>query len=348
MSNRILTVVVSVGVFCLAVSAAALQQGNSIRGKVRNSAGKNMSQVMVEIETGNGQPVETTVTNNEGDFAFAGLTLTSYIIVIRHIDYEPISEHVEFVRTVAAEEPGERRVVQITLVPKGGSGVISGNRTVPAQNPPKAARDALERAVKLAKENKSTDAVAALLQAIKVYPEYFDAHLLLGGEYLKIDRLNDAIAEFEEARKINPKDDRVYQGFGQVLMLQKKYALASQIFGEAARLNPADPSTLLMRATALIEHAGAINRSASKEAAAERDASFATAEKILSQAFELSGRKLAAVHLQMARLHEKKGDRVRAADQLEQYLKLAPDDKRADNIRSAIKTLRSPAGEQKP
>lgn len=76
-------------------------------------------------------------------------------------------------------------------------------------------------AIKLAKENKSVDTVAALQEAIKAYPDYFEAHLLLGGEYLKMERLNDAIAEFEQARKINPKDDRVYRGFGQVLMMRK-------------------------------------------------------------------------------------------------------------------------------
>ena len=156
------------------------------------------------------------------------------------------------------------------------------------------------------------------------------------------------IAEFEQARKINAKDDRVYRGFGQVLMIQKKYALASQVLGEAARLSPSDPGILLMRATALIEHAIAINPLASKEAAAERESAFGMAEKSLAQAFELSGKKLAAVHLQLARLYEKKGDRARAADELGDYLKMAPDDKKADAIRAAIKTLRDPAAERKP
>jgi Tfp pilus assembly protein PilF len=348
MTNRILALVTLAGMLCLAISAIAGQQGNSIRGKVSNSAGKTMSQIMVEIETGNGQPVETTVTNNEGDFSFSGLTGTSYIVVIRLLDYEPVSEHVDFVRTAGADDPGERRTVQITLTPKGGNITIPSNRVVSGQNVPRAAREALERAIKLAKENKSPEAVTAMKESIKAFPDYFEAHLLLGGEYLKMGRLDDAIAEFEQARKINGKDDRVYRGFGQVLMIQKKYALASQVLGEAARLSPSDPGILLMRGTALIEHAIAINPSASKEAAAERESAFGMAEKSLAQAFELSGKKLAAVHLQLARLYEKKGDRARAADELEKYLKMAPDDKKADAIRAAIKTLRGPAAERKP
>jgi len=69
------------------------------------------------------------------------------------------------------------------------------------------------------------------------------------------------------------------------------------------------------------------------------------AEKSLTQAFELSGKKLAAVHLQLARLYEKKG-RAGAADELDKYLKMAPDDKKADAIRAAIKTLRGPVAEK--
>ncbi|MEK6287656.1 MAG: tetratricopeptide repeat protein [Acidobacteriota bacterium] len=347
-ANRILELSTLTLVLCLAVSASTRRQGNSITGKVSNSAGKNLSQIMVELETGNGQPANTTITNNEGDFYFSGLTSTSYIIVIRQIDYEPVSEHVDFVRTVGAEDPGERRAVQITLVPKGASVAIPSNRVVSYQTLPKGAREALDRAMKLAKENKSSEVVAALNEAIKAYPDYFEAHMLLGGEYLKMERFNDAIAEFEQSRRINPKDDRVYRGFGQVLMMQKKYALASQVLGEAARLNPTDPGIPLMRATALIEHAAAINPTTSKEAAAERKTAFELAEKDLAKALELSGKKLTAVHLQLARLYEKKGDRARAADELEQYLRMAPDDKKADAIRAAIKTLRSPAVEKKP
>lgn len=333
---------------CVASSALARPQGNVIHGKVRGPSGRNMSQIIVQLETGNGQQINQALTNNEGDFIFTGLTETSYIIVISTPEFNEVNEHVDFVRTVGPDDPGERRTVQITLAPKGEAANIPANRTVAAQSLPKGAREALERAVKYSRENKSAESIAALQEAVKIFPDYFDAHLLLGGEYLKAEKLNDSINEFEQARRINPKDDRVYRGFGQVLMVQKKYALASQVFAEAARLNPADPGPLMMRAGALIEYASALNPASSKEAATERETAFGMAEKSLTQAFELSGKKLATTHLQLARLYEKKGDRAKAADQLELYLKMVPDDKKADSIRAAIKTLRSPSSERKP
>src|SRR5437588_10983400 len=96
---------------------ASAQQGNSIRGKVRNSSGANMSQVIVSIETGNGSPFTQTATNNEGDFFFGGLTDTSYVLVISAPDYNPASEHVDFVNRTSPANPGEYRTIDITLTP---------------------------------------------------------------------------------------------------------------------------------------------------------------------------------------------------------------------------------------
>src|ERR1700682_317144 len=94
--------------------SAHAQQGNSIRGKVRNSSGVNMSQVIVSIETGNGSPFSQTATNNEGDFFFGGLTGTSYVVVISAPDYNPVSEHVDFVNRTGPDSPGESRTIDIT------------------------------------------------------------------------------------------------------------------------------------------------------------------------------------------------------------------------------------------
>ena len=49
--------------------------------------------------------VEQTVTNNEGDFTFSGLTDTSYTVIVSAVDYNPASESVEFVRAAASDQP---------------------------------------------------------------------------------------------------------------------------------------------------------------------------------------------------------------------------------------------------
>src|SRR5207237_3372101 len=164
---------------------ASAQQGNSIRGKVRNSSGVNMSQVIVSIETGNGSPFTQTATNNEGDFFFGGLTDTSYVLVISAPDYNPASQHVDFVNRTGPDNPGESRTIDITLTPK--SNVISRVRpgTSFVQNVPQPARATFDLAVKQSKEGKHQEALDSLQEAIRIFPDYFDAHFALAGELIK-------------------------------------------------------------------------------------------------------------------------------------------------------------------
>ena len=110
----------SVFIVLLACSGSVLAQGHVIRGKVRNTAGANVGRAAVTLEV-NGAMVEQTVTNNEGDFRFGGLTDTSYTVVVSAVDYDPVSESVDFVRSIAANEPGESRALEITLVMKTGA-----------------------------------------------------------------------------------------------------------------------------------------------------------------------------------------------------------------------------------
>lgn len=329
--------------FCVLSNISASAQGHSIRGKVRDAAGRNMGRIVVDLQTGNGSTINQTVTNNEGDFAFSGLGDTSYIIVISAPDHNLVNERVQFYRQTSADMPGETHTVEITLTPKTveASSVVSPRRPAFAQDVPQPARDAFDRAMKLSKEGKSNESLAAIEESLKLFPDYFDAHFARANELIKLDRLDHAIAELELARKINPKDDRVYQSFGVVMVKQRKFAVAAAVLGEASKLNPTDPQILLMKGSALIDYAQSIEVTKSKEAASEQSRAFAMAESDLKKAYEMSGKKMANVHLQMARLYEKRGDPARAADELESYLKLSPDAKNADAIREAIKKLRS-------
>ncbi|HEY9402093.1 MAG TPA: tetratricopeptide repeat protein [Pyrinomonadaceae bacterium] len=328
-----------------ACAADASAQGHSIRGKIRTPSGAGVARVTVTLESGNGALIDQTVANNEGDFFFGNLSDHSYQVTISAPDYNPVSERVEFVRSISPGEQGETRVIEITLTGRGGVRPPRPGLNF-VQNVPKAARDSYESSLKLSKEGRAADALAALREAIKIFPDYFDARFLLATEYLKQGKLPEAITELNEAQRINPRDDRVWHAFGGVLMQQRKFAVAARVFAEAARLSPADAQYPLLAGTALIEQAMTIDPVKTEE----RNYAFAEAEKSLARAYQLSGRKLAAVHLQLARLHERRGDRARAADELEQYLRQSPEPKNAAAIREAIKTLRSapaPTGDKK-
>ena len=312
-------------------------QGHTIRGKVRNSAGVNIPRTSVVLER-NGAMVEQTVTNNEGDFTFSGLTDTSYTVVVSSVDYNPASESVEFVRATASDQPGELRTVEITLVARGGVRPARAGINF-VQDVPAPALAAYKGGLKLARENRTAEAIASYENAIQLFPAYFNAHITLANEYAKQGKFQEAITNLEAARAANPKDDRVYDLFARVMMQQHKYSVAARIYAEATRLNPAETQYLLARGTALVEQVVVIDGAPSPAVADERLFALAEAERILLQAVK-QNEKLADAHLQLARVYEKKGERARAAEQLERYLRKAPNAKNAEQIKAAIKKLR--------
>ena len=256
-------------------------------------------------------------------------------------DYNSATESVEFVRGTGAEQPGETRTVEILLTGKGGVRPPRAGLSF-VQDVPKAARAAFDSGIKSARENRTAEAVTAYENAISLFPDYFDAHLVLANELAKQGKFPEAINHLDHARRVNPKDDRVYDLFARVMMQQRKYAVAARIYAEAARLNSTDSQYLLAEGTALVEQGASIDPAQSKAAADERTFAFSEAETVLNEVLRLN-KKLAEVHLQLARLYEKRGKGPRAADQLEQYLRKAQNVKNADAIRQAIKTLRGSA-----
>lgn len=234
-------------------------------------------------------------------------------------------------------------LVSLLMVCADLSAAQQGGATVGnpvAQNVPATARGAFNRAVTLSKAGKGQLAQVFLEEALKIYPDYFDARLALGNELFKAGRLTEAMVEFEKARRLNPKDDQVYLSVGLVMMQQKKYDLAASIFADAALLNPREPIHRLMRGIALIRQATGVNTTFVKNSAAEREALYSQAEVALTEAFDLSGHRLPEVYLYRALIYEKRGERARSADELEHYLEVNSGAANADEIRSAIRKLR--------
>ena len=328
-------------IFCASAPARA-QAGHTIRGKLRSATGEVMPRIIVDLQTGNGFPVGKTTTTEDGDFEFNGLPGSSFLVVVAHPDYEPYQERVEFLSEAGENRPGETRTVEMTLTPKPTAAFAPGRVTF-AQNVPPPALAAYERGAKLSREGKPREAAVELREAVRLFPDYFDAHYTLGAELLKAGDHQEAIKEFEHARRINPKDDAVYGAFGAVMMLQRKFAVAAAVYAEAARLAPRKAQYQLFRGTALVEHALTL-----APAAPERKKALDDAEAALRKAFDLSNRRLASVHQQLARVYERRGEPARAADELEKYLRANPGAKNAEALRQAVKTLRASAATQKP
>lgn len=326
------------------------QQERSIRGRVHSSTGVNAAWIIVRLLRSSREPVTLAVTDNTGEFLFSGLKEISYLIVVAAPGYRTATETINFNGRASPVSTDKVSTVEITLLPDSSAALASTSQPAFTQNVPKGARDAFERAMRLGKAGRKQVANTMLQEAIKIYPDYFDARFALGNELMKAGRTAEAIIELEEASRINPRDDRVYQTFGALLVKQGKYEVAAAVFAEAARLNPAEPLHPLMRAEALIDYTSTIDASGSESAGGVvRNNALNEAERNLFLANHKSDKRLAAaVHFQLARLYQKKGERQRAAAELDQYLLANPTVKNADEVRNVIRKLRMPAGEIVP
>jgi tetratricopeptide (TPR) repeat protein len=193
--------------------------------------------------------------------------------------------------------------------------------------------------MKMRKAGKLQVSMSLMEEAIKIFPDYFDARYALANDLARTGNSDQAIGQLERARKINPSDDRVYQSFGAILIEQKKYPLAAAAFAEASRLSPTNPRYPLMRGIAILYYVAEIDTT-QKQSPEDRSYLLSKAEEALNRAYLLSDRKLTIVHFYMGMLYDKKGEPLRAANELEQYLRDNPQANNAAIIRDTIEKLR--------
>lgn len=317
----------------LFTASSALAQGaNVLQGKVILPSGTQpAAPVRVKI-TFNGRPIHETFTDLSGRFSFPGLNRGMYQLTAEGdgVNFETTTVYAE-ISAFGSAPQSFTQDIQLRPVPHKATpqaGVVNAF----TQAVPEAAKQALELGMKLAEEGKIDSAVEKMRDAIKLFPDYLEAHLQLGNTFLKTEQLNEAIAELDRARQINPNDERAYQSFGLLLMKQKNFPMAVAVFAEAARLNPANPLNAVMRATALIHQAASSND--------DRVYLLGRAEVVLSQAASLSDNRAKPDTMTMALFYDLKGQPDKAAAELEAYLQKNPQLKNSAAIQSEIKRLR--------
>jgi tetratricopeptide (TPR) repeat protein len=331
-------------VFLACFSLASAQ--SVLSGRVLTPSGTQPTAPVRVKLTLSGRAINETFTDLSGRFSFPGVTRGTYQLTAEGdgINFETTTVYADVAAFGSAPQSFTQDIQLRPIAHKAVAqpGVVNAFK----QNVPEAARQALATGVKLAAEGKTEPAIENIRNAIKIFPDYFDAHLELGNIFIKAEQFNDAIAELDLARQVNPNDERCYQSFGLLLMKQRNFAMAVAIFGEAARLNPANPMNAVMKATALIHQAAVTPESAL--ATENRSYLLGRADLALAQAADLSENKLKPDTMTMALFYELKGEPEKAAAELESYLKKSPQMKNSAAIQDEIKRLREKAKTKTP
>ncbi|HJY29884.1 MAG TPA: tetratricopeptide repeat protein [Pyrinomonadaceae bacterium] len=322
---------------CFSIASAQ----SVLSGKVITPSGTQPTNPVRVKLTFNGRAINETFTDLSGRFSFPGVGRGTYQLTADGdgINFETTTIYAEIPAFGSAPQSFTQDIQLRPIIhkPAAQPGVVNAF----TQNVPESAKQALTLGLKLAGEGKVEEAIENMHKAVKIFPDYFDAHLELGNIFLKTEQFNEAIAELDLARQVNPNDERTYQSFGLLLMKQRNFGMAVLIFTEAARLNPANPLNAVMKATALIHQAAVTPESA--PATENRSYLIGRAEVALAQAANLSENKLRPDTMTMALFYELKGDPEKAATELESYLKKNPQIKNSPAIQNEIKRLREKA-----
>jgi len=198
-----------------------------------------------------------------------------------------------------------------------------------AQEVPDKARKQYERGIALLQKNEQRkEGVAALENAIEIFPLYFDALHVLGSEYVKQQDYDRAIPVLTKAIEVNRQAYPTLYTLSIAQYNLKHVPEAIESMRRAMALNQQSmPANLWL---------GMLLRQTDK---------FDDAETYLKQADHLAASKSPDVHWQLALLYNQLKRYKEAADELELFLKVEPDAKDTELIKKLIKKFRQQSSE---
>jgi cytochrome c-type biogenesis protein CcmH/NrfG len=214
------------------LGSAGGTSGHQLHGQVRYAEGGQPAfQILVRLERFDGGVVSQQYTDRTGKFLFSGLRPLTYIVSIRIPGYDDIQQQVEL-NTKTTD------YVILSLKPDGTSRAASpGPAVIVDAKVPLDARKEFEKGrAALLGNGKSQEGIVYLEKAISIYPNFLEAHLMLGTAYLDARRLDKAESMLRKAQELNPKRPEVYFALGEVYRQQKKYAEAEKVLREGLKL----------------------------------------------------------------------------------------------------------------
>jgi tetratricopeptide (TPR) repeat protein len=316
---------------------ALAQNRNSIEGRVTTPDNKSLVNVPVFLLNDGYSQRGQTYTDGSGRFHFRNLGIGNYYVQVESAGtgYERQSQRIEVSPYAPAGGGGEIFRVDFVLKPEKrpkqtslSEDVTPGaDSVVFAQDIPLAAKEAYEQAEQSLKKNDLKTAEVKLVQAISIFPDYYDALELLGSEYVKHDYFDTALPLLAHAVEVNKNAWHSFYGLGVSLLELGRRSEGVDALRRAVQLNPKSINATMRLGLELAKE--------------ERYADEAI--KLLLTVTHTSGKRLPEAYLILASLYSKNKQYQQAADALESYLRAAPTSEQRDNVKLKIEELRHKA-----
>jgi Tfp pilus assembly protein PilF len=203
-----------------------------VSGQVLAANHRAMENVTVRLETASGALVDEGTADSAGRFRFSRLRSGQYRISAK------ADGVVAFPQPVDVTRASPRMYVMLQLVPEAAvfrSREPASAGVVDARVPAKAAAE-LTKARTALDSLKFEEAVSHLQKAVAIYPDFFEAQLLLGKLFVEKNQWVKAMEELTRALKINPNSVSAMVLMGEVYRRQRKYKEAQEVLENALKV----------------------------------------------------------------------------------------------------------------
>jgi tetratricopeptide (TPR) repeat protein len=169
-------------------------------------------------------------TDGGGRVSFLGVRRGSYQLEVIKDGYETTRQTIDI-----GYAPNEN--VSVSLRRRPGTGTKTPPAgTVSAATPAEARREYEEGVGKL--KQSPAESAEHFRKAIEMYPDYAEAHAMLGLALMRQKKNADAAAAFSRAIKINPKLAFAYTLLGKIYLEEKKFDQAEPLLVKGTELDP--------------------------------------------------------------------------------------------------------------
>jgi tetratricopeptide (TPR) repeat protein len=304
-----------------------------IQGKIFFPSGRRADGlIQVKLESLSSAAI-TAIADSSGSFTFLGLVPGNYTIVVDAGNQYEISREAITIDSdlrlsrsgIPLNSPQRRYTAMITLRPRRDTQTITKPGVINASlaSVPEEARALYESAMNLIKTGAVQKAVDNLKSALALYPNFALALNELGVQYLKLGQAAKAIEPLRSASKLNPEAFTPKLNLGIALLETRQFAEAETQLRGALKITSTPTAHMYLGLTLA------------------RLKNSAEAEQQLKLAVELGKDQLPLAHYYLGGLYWQMGSYRQAADELETYLRLAPNAPEAERVRETIRQLRS-------
>ena len=302
----------------------------SVRGVVR-SFGDNLplTDVRVDLRSVTGQLSASTYTNKNGTFGFNNLSRGSDLLEVRHIGYQTYTERVDLDNAPAFGIQAVLRKIAVGDNPPPGSGYTVSARELAIPNK---ALEAMDKGRQLLYvKSDYPGSIREFHQAIQAYPNYYEAYAEIGIAYME---MHDNLQAETALRKSLDLSDQKYL---------VACALLANLLSDDRRFT--DAELVARKAVDLDANSWQANAQLGRALLGLDRA--AEAEKSVQAAVNLKPDQ-ANLYLLLTNIHLRQLNYQATLNDMDMYLKLAPDGTAAEQVRSMREKVQQALANRQP